>query len=131
MRDEETFGIELAYKNGSTNPNLMELENEGEKEMTKVVSLEELRAKKAVKEREETFKKYLTSLKTSELQHEANYIIDKVKDENQNDDFYFKGALLMDELAGRINEAGMSSTIQSFAAQLKEKLKQKTEIVLQ
>ena len=109
----------------------MELENEGEKEMTKLVSLDELRAQKALKERENAFKMYLTSLKTSELQHEANYIIDKVKNENQNDDFYFKGALLMDELAGRINEAGMSTTIKSFAAQLKEKLKERTDIVLQ
>lgn len=109
----------------------MELENEGEKEMTKVVSLDQLRERKAIQEKEATFKKYLTSLKTSELQHEANFIIDRVKSEDQNDDFYFKGALLMDELAGRINEAGMSSTIKSFAVQLKEKLKERTEIVLQ
>tara|TARA_B100001971_G_scaffold215192_1_gene259868 strand:+ start:122386 stop:122715 length:330 start_codon:yes stop_codon:yes gene_type:complete len=109
----------------------MELEKEGEKEMTKVVSLDELRTRKAIQEKEATFKKYLTSLKTSELQYEANYIINRVKEEDQSEDFYLKGALLMDELAGRINETGMASTIKSFAKQLKEKLEQKTEYILQ
>lgn len=128
MRDFK-YGIKLAYKNGS-NLNLMELEKEGEKEMTKVVSLDELRAKKAIEEKEATFKKYLSALKTSELQYEANYIINRVKDEDQTEDFYLKGALLMDELAGRINEVGMASTIKSFAKQLKEKLQEKTEYIL-
>ena len=99
--------------------------------MTKVVSLDKLRVEKAFREKESTFKKYLTSLKTSELQHEANYIINRVQDKDQNEDFYLKGALLMDELATRIDELGMSSTIKSFSEKLKEKLKEKTQVTLQ
>jgi hypothetical protein len=102
----------------------------GREEMTKVVSLEKLRIEKAFREKESTFKKYLTSLKTSELQHEANYIINRVKDEDQTEDFYLKGALLMDELATRIDELGLSSTIKSFSEKLKAKLKEKTEAPL-
>jgi uncharacterized membrane protein YheB (UPF0754 family) len=107
----------------------MELETR-ENKMTKVVSLEKLRAEKAFREKENTFKKYLTSLKTSELQHEANYIINRVQDEDQSEDFYLKGALLMDELASRINELGLSSTIKQFSEKLKTKLKEKSEVTL-
>ena len=121
----------LASKNRDINLDLMELEKEGEKEMTKVVSLDELRARKEIQEKESTFKKYLTGLKTSELQYEANYIINRVKDEDQTEDFYLKGALLMDELAGRINEVSMSQTIEKFAKELKSKLKDKADYILQ
>lgn len=117
----------LLHKLRANTSHLMELET-GEK-MTKVISIEDLRKKKEIESKQKHFKLYLSKLKTNELQYEANFIINRIKDEDQGIDFYLKGALLMDELALRIEQEGMATTIRNFSKKLKDKLREK-EVLL-
>lgn len=86
----------------------------------KVVSLESLRNKRTVKEKEEQFKTYLRSLKKDQLQSEANFLVEKMEQEKVNDDILLKSALLMDELARRVSFENMSDTISQFATDIRE-----------
>ncbi len=88
-----------------------------------VVSLDQKRRVKILKNQENNFKHYLTRLKQEELQYEANFIINKINEENLSDEFLLKSALLMDELAKRIETSNMANTIQSFSNNLRAKLK--------
>lgn len=90
--------------------------------MKKVVSLAEKREEIYFKRKEGEFKSYLGKLKIGELRHEANYIIERMKDENLDDEFLLKGAMLMEELANRVNEQSMSEQISTFADNLKSKV---------
>lgn len=90
-----------------------------------VVSLSERRKLKKLKATEKEFKSYLKSLKQDQLQTEANYIIEKVNEDNLSDEFLLKSALLMDELAMRINVDNMANTINKFATNLRSKVKAK------
>tara|TARA_Y100000768_G_scaffold388884_1_gene388277 strand:- start:6862 stop:7161 length:300 start_codon:yes stop_codon:yes gene_type:complete len=88
-----------------------------------VISLNERRKLKELKETEKEFKGYLKSLKQDQLQFEANYIIEKINEENLSDEFLLKSALLMDELAMRINVENMANTINKFALNLRSKVR--------
>ena len=55
--------------------------------MKKVVSLAEKREEIYFKRKEGEFKSYIGKLKIGELRHEANYIIERMKDENLDDEF--------------------------------------------
>lgn len=88
---------------------------------SKVISLDKQRRLKKLKEKEEVFKSYLSKLKQEELQYEANYIINKVNEENLSDEFLLKSALLMDELAKRVEATHMANTINKFSANLRSK----------
>ncbi|MCO4754693.1 MAG: hypothetical protein KC478_09420 [Bacteriovoracaceae bacterium] len=90
--------------------------------MKKVVSLAEKREEIYFKRKESEFKSYLGKLKLGELRHEANYIIERMKEDNLEDEFLLKGAMLMEELATRVNEQGMSEQISCFADNLKSKM---------
>ncbi len=90
--------------------------------MKKVVSLAEKREEIYFKRKESEFKSYLGKLKIGELRHEANYIIERMKEENLDDEFLLKGAMLMEELANRVNEKSMSDQISTFAYNLKSKV---------
>jgi len=92
---------------------------------SKIVSLDQQRRLKNLKIKEEAFKGYLTKLKHEELQYEANYIINKVNESNLSEEFLLKSALLMEELAKRIEESRMSSTINKFSQNLRDKLNSK------
>lgn len=92
-----------------------------------VISLDKKRNLKRLKEKEVAFKNYLKKLKHEELQYEANYIINKVKDENLSNEFLLKSALLMDELAKRIEASKMSNTVNKFSQNLKQKLQQRLD----
>lgn len=87
----------------------------------KVVSLEEKRAELSFKQKEKEFKTYLSNLKLNELRHEANFIIDRMGEEDLEDEFLLKGAMLMEELAKRIEGDKMSEQVSIFAKTLKDK----------
>jgi hypothetical protein len=89
---------------------------------SKVISLDNQRRLKKLKEKEMVFKSYLTNLKQEELQYEANYIINKVNEENLSEEFLLKSALLMDELAKRVEATKMANTINKFSANLRDKI---------
>ena len=89
---------------------------------TKVISLDQKRRLKNLKQKEKQFKSYLTKLKQEELQYEANYIINKVHEENLSEEFLLKSALLMDELAKRVEATHMANTINKFSENLRAKL---------
>ncbi|MFT6630349.1 MAG: hypothetical protein ACJAS4_000285 [Bacteriovoracaceae bacterium] len=89
---------------------------------SKVISLDNQRRLKKLKEKEIVFKSYLTNLKQEELQYEANYIINKVNEENLSEEFLLKSALLMDELAKRVEATKMANTINKFSANLRDKI---------
>ncbi len=91
--------------------------------MKKVVSLEEKRAEFLFKKKEGEFKKYLTGLKLDELRHEANFIIERMSEEELENEFLLKGAMLMEELASRIEGDRMSERISLFAEGLKKRMK--------
>lgn len=90
---------------------------------TNIVSLLERKKLKELKIKEKQFKSYLGSLKQDQLQSEANYIINKMGEENLSDEFLLKGALLMDELATRVSFANMSHTIALFSKNLRSKIR--------
>lgn len=87
-----------------------------------VISIDQKRRLKKLKEKEVIFKSYLSKLKQEELQHEANYIINKVNDNNLSEEFLLKSALIMDELAKRIDATHMSNTINQFSANIRSKM---------
>lgn len=93
--------------------------------MKKVVSLAEKRAEFLFRQKEDEFKSYLSNLKLEELRVEANFIIDRMGEENLEDEFLMKGAMLMEELAKRIQGDKMSEQVSKFAKTLKEKVNSK------
>ena len=90
---------------------------------SKVISFVERKKLRDLKTKEKQFKAYLSSLKQDQLQTEANYIINKINEENLSDEFLLKSALLMDELATRVNVSNMSHTISKFSKNLRSKMK--------
>ena len=86
-----------------------------------IISMEKQRKLRELKKQEKAFKTYLTKLKQEELQYEANYIINKVNENNLSDEFLLKSALLMDELAKRVDATQMANTIYKFSQNLREK----------
>jgi len=90
---------------------------------SKIISFIEKKKLKELKAKEVKFKSYLSSLKQDQLQTEANYIINKIKDENLSDEFLLRSALLMDELAIRVDTVNISHTIQKFSKNLRSKMK--------
>lgn len=88
-----------------------------------IVSIAERKKLKDLKVKERQFKSYLSSLKQDQLQIEANYIINKINEENLTDEFLLRGALLMDELATRVNVSNMSHTITNFSKNIRSKMK--------
>lgn len=87
-----------------------------------VISLDQKRKLKDLKQKEKFFKTYLGKLKQEELQYEANYIMNKVNEENLSEEFLLKSALLMDELAKRVSATDMANTINKFSENLRAKL---------
>ena len=92
-----------------------------EKMESNIISLEKGRRLKKLKDQEKVFKTYLEKLQQEELQYEANYIINKVNEENLSDEFLLKSALLMDELARRVEATQMANTITKFSENLRRK----------
>ena len=89
---------------------------------SKIISFDQKRRLKKLKEKEQAFKSYLSKLKQADLQYEANYIINKVNDDDLSEEFLLKSALLMDELAMRVDATHMSNTINKFSANLRSKM---------
>lgn len=90
-----------------------------------VISFNEQKKLKELKQKEVIFKDYLSKLKQEELQYEANYITNKINDDNLDDEFLLKSALLMEELAKRVEATNLSSTINKFSENLRNKLNNK------
>ena len=88
-----------------------------------IVSIAERKKLKDLKVKEKQFKSYLSSLQQDQLQIEANYIINKINEDNLTDEFLLRGALLMDELATRVNVSNMSHTITNFSKNIRSKMK--------
>lgn len=88
-----------------------------------IVSMAERKKLRDLKTKEKQFKSYLSSLQQDQLQIEANYIINKINEENLTDEFLLKSALLMDELATRVNVTNMSHTIENFSKNIRSKMK--------
>jgi uncharacterized membrane protein YheB (UPF0754 family) len=88
--------------------------------------MDDHRKLKSLKEQERKFKAYLSSLKQEELQFEANYIINKVQDENLSNEFLLKSSLLLEELAKRVDASNMANTIQKFSSNIRSKIDPET-----
>ena len=88
-----------------------------------VVSIDQRRRLKKLKEKESIFKSYLSKLKQDELQFEANYIINKVNESDLSEEFLLKSALIMDELAQRVGATKMSNTIDKYSENIRSKIK--------
>lgn len=99
----------------------------GERESmsTKIISLDKQRRLKELKRQESVIKGYLSKLKQEELQYEANYIMNKVNEEELSEEFLLRGALLMDELAKRMDANKMANTINLFSQNLRKRLDDK------
>lgn len=88
-----------------------------------VVSIDQRRRLKQLKEKENLFKSYLSKLKQDELQFEANYIINRVTEHDLSEEFLLKSALIMDELASRLGASQMSNTIGKYSENIRSKIK--------
>jgi uncharacterized protein YlxP (DUF503 family) len=88
-----------------------------------VVSIEQKRRLKKLKEKESIFKSYLSKLKQDELQFEANYIINRVNEQDLSEEFLLKSALIMDELATRVGATKMANTIDKYSENIRSKIK--------
>lgn len=89
---------------------------------TNIYSIDKHRKLKDLKEKERQFKNYLSHLKQEDLQYEANYIINKINEENLSDEFLLKSSLLMEELAKRVDANHMSNTINKFSSNIRSKI---------
>ncbi|MBD63874.1 MAG: hypothetical protein CME62_01595 [Halobacteriovoraceae bacterium] len=92
---------------------------------TKIISLDKQRRLKELKRQESVIKGYLSKLKQEELQYEANYIMNKVNEDELSEEFLLRGALLMDELAKRMDANKMANTINLFSQNLRKRLDDK------
>lgn len=95
-----------------------------------VIDLGQAREKLALKQKEEQFKNYLSSLKQEQLQYEANYLMNKAGSD-LDEETLLKSALLMEELAKRVSANSMSDTITSYAEELRKKTDNKDDETLQ
>ncbi len=95
-----------------------------------VIDLGQAREKLALKQKEEQFKNYLSSLKQEQLQYEANYLMNKAGSD-LDEETLLKSALLMEELAKRVSANSMSDTITSYAEELRKKTDSKDDETLQ
>jgi hypothetical protein len=96
-----------------------------------VISFDSLKKRRDLKDKEQKFKAYLATLKQEQLQHEANYLLNKMNGSDLNEEFLLKSALLMDELAKRVSVDSMSDTISDFAKDIRDKIGDKEEELLQ
>lgn len=104
---------------------LKNLRGEWESMDSKIISLDKQRRLKELKRQEESIKSYLSKLKQEELQYEANYIMNKVNEDELSEEFLLRGALLMDELAKRMDANKMANTINLFSQNLRKRLDDK------
>ncbi len=104
---------------------LKNLRGERESMDSKIISLDKQRRLKELKRQEESIKSYLSKLKQEELQYEANYIMNKVNEDELSEEFLLRGALLMDELAKRMDANKMANTINLFSQNLRKRLDDK------
>lgn len=95
-----------------------------------VIDLGQAREQLALKQKEEQFKTYLSSLKQEQLQYEANYLMNKA-DSDLSEETLLKSALLMEELAKRVSANNISDTISSYAEELRKKTTLKDDETLQ
>ena len=87
-----------------------------------VISLEQKRRLRNLKQQERIFKSYLSKLKHEDLQYEADDVINKVNKEKLSEEFLLKRALIMDELASRVDANKMSNTINKFSKNIRAKI---------
>ena len=86
-----------------------------------VLDLGAAKAQKTKRKREEAFKKYLSALKREELQYEANYLLNSVNGLTEPS-LLKRSALLMEELASRVDAEDLSLKIRGYAENLRERL---------
>lgn len=89
------------------------------KTQTNVIDLSQAKVELKLKKKEEQFKKYLSSLKREQLQAEANYILNRST--GLDEETLMKSAMLMEELAKRVDADKMSNTISGYAKDLRSK----------
>lgn len=88
----------------------------------KVISIEQLRADKTRREEQVEFQGYLKSLPQDQLQFEADFLIGQIEKEGASEKLLTRIALLMEELASRVNGERMTSMIHEFADNVRNKL---------
>lgn len=86
-----------------------------------VVSIEDARKLRYLKDKEKEFKDYLKTLKQDQLQNEVNFLLSKI-DSSSNQEYILKSAMLLDEIASRVNVDSMSISINQFANEVRTKL---------
>lgn len=93
-----------------------------------VVSLDDARKLRLLKDKEKEFKAYLGSLKQDQLQNEVDFLLNQIDSTEDNQEFILKSAMLLDELASRVNIGSMSATINNFAKDIRSKLELKDKV---
>lgn len=93
-------------------------------ELTKaqVFSIKSHREKKEQDLKEQSFKCYLNSLKQDQLQHEAIYLMNKFQNEHMTNETLRMSAMLMEELAKRVDVISMKESIKNFAFNIRNKI---------
>lgn len=87
-----------------------------------IFSIDQRRRLHKLKEKEQVFKSYISKLKQENLQSEADFIINNIEKNELTEEFLLKSALLMDELAKRIDTHEMSYKISQLSKDLKSKM---------
>lgn len=87
-----------------------------------VVSLADLKHRRARREREESFRNYLGSLNDDQLHIEATHYMQTIQNDTMDDEDLRRIALLMDELAARVEVDSMTKSIQDFANNIRFQL---------
>lgn len=90
--------------------------NNGLELASNVFDFEAIKRKKELNTIEKNFKNYLSSLKSDQLEHEANYFMNKGEFSKEDT---LKSALLMDELAKRMSSNRLKERVQVFSYNLK------------
>ena len=89
--------------------------------MDNIIELKAMRDKKLQGLELKEFKLYLQSLKSEQLLTEAQYLVSGLDEQESLMDLK-KGAMLMEELATRVNSPEMARSINEYAQDIRQKI---------
>ena len=88
-----------------------------------LLSLEEARSKRVIKQTVQGYKDYLGSLPFEQLPYEIRYLIDEFKAHQYGQDYFMKGQLVLQELAMRSTDERSKSLIERMGPELALQIK--------
>ena len=90
---------------------------------TNLLSLDEARSKRVIKQTVQGYKEYLGTLRFEQLPYEVRYLIDEFKAHQYGQDYFMKGQLVLQELALRSTDDKSRALIEKMGPELAQQIK--------